>query len=91
MILMSACPNMQGSNESFITLELIDSKEWAPGKDKSWVSLIFGKNSLEALIPRCSATPIGDNVKSGVWIDFLGESHLKNLLLKNQTTSTNPT
>ena len=56
---MSAWPNMMGSSLSLITLELIDSLDSDPGKDRSCVTRSFSINSPVALTPSWSATPIG--------------------------------
>ena len=57
---------MQGSNISLSTLELMDSPDDSPGKDRSWVTLHFSTKLPDELIPICSVTPRGDSSNPGI-------------------------
>ena len=58
--------NMHGSRDSSNILEFVDSWDLQPRNDKSWVILFFGTNFPLALIPKASATPIGEITRFGI-------------------------
>ena len=67
IILRRVCPNMQGSKVSSFTLELIDSPEVSPWKDKSYVTRSLGTNCPAGSTPTsCSTTPRGKLDKCGI-------------------------